>query len=121
MRYESNIILVKSKAFAVKIVNLYKHLMVDKKEYILSQQVLKHGTGIGANLHAAICSQGTADFTTRMKISLSEASETEYWLELLRDTDYLTAEEAESILKDCTELINILLSVTKLVAVSRSR
>ena len=112
---DSNIIVVKSKAFAVKIVSLYKHLTLDKKEHVLSQQLLKCGTGIGANIHAAVCSQGTTDFAAKMRSSLSEAIETEYWLELLRDTNYLTEKEAESILKDCVELIKILSSITKIV------
>ena len=111
-------IVVKSKAFAVKIVRLYNHLTVDKKEYILSQQVLKCGTRIGANIHAAVCGQGTTDFAAKMKSSLSEASETEYWLELLKDTGYLSKEEADSILKDCVELINMLASITKIVTIS---
>ena len=110
-------IVVKSKAFAVKIVKLYNHLTADKKEYILSQQVLKCGTGIGAKIHSAVCGQGTTDFALKMKSSLSDASETEYWLELLRDTGYLTEEEAESILRDCVELIEMLASITKIVTV----
>lgn len=112
---DSNIIVVKSKDFAVKIVSLYKHLTLDKKEHVLSQQLLKCGTGIGANIHAAVCSQGTTDFAAKMKSALSEAIETEYWLELLRDTKYITEKEAESILKDCVELIKILVSITKIV------
>lgn len=115
MIQESSIIVVKSKAFAVRIVNLYKHLIYDKKEYVLSQQVLKCGTRIGADIHTVVCGQGTTDFTAKMRNALQEASETEYWLELLRDTNYLTKEEAESILKDCVELIKILLSITKIV------
>ena len=118
MDYSSNIIVVKSKAFAIKIVNLYKYLRFDKKEYVMSQQVLKSGTSIGANIHEAIRGQSTADFAAKMNISLKEASETEYWLELLSDTNYLTKEEAESILLDCVELIKILVSITKTVKIN---
>ena len=117
---DSNIIVVKSKAFAVKIVSLYKHLTLDKKEHVLSQQLLKCGTGMGANIHAAVCSQGTTDFAAKMKNALSEAIETEYWLELLSDTKYITEKEAESLLKDCVELIKFLSSVTKIFRPEKS-
>ena len=113
MDYNSNVIVVKSKAFAIRIVELYKRLRFDKKEYVISQQVLKSETSIGANVHEAIRGQSRADFAAKMNISLKEASETEYWLELLRDTNYLKPEEAESILNDCVELIKILVSITK--------
>ena len=113
-----NVVVVKSKAFAIRIVNLYKYLRFDKKEYVLSQQVLKSGTSIGANVHEAIRGQSAADFAAKMNISLKEASETEYWLELLRDTNYLTKEEAESILSDCVELIKILVSITKTIKIN---
>ena len=115
MDYNSNIIVVKSKAFAIRIVNLYKYLRFDKQEYVMSQQVLKSGTSIGANVHEAIRGQSKPDFAAKMNISLKEASETEYWLELLRDTNYLKKEEAESILEDCVELIKILVKITKAV------
>ena len=118
MDYSSNVIVIKSKAFAIRIVNLYKYLRFDKKEYVISQQVLKSGTSIGANVHEAIRGQSTADFAAKMNISLKEASETEYWLELLRDTNYLSKEEAESILFDCVELIKILVSITKTVKIN---
>ncbi|MBR1728746.1 MAG: four helix bundle protein [Selenomonadaceae bacterium] len=110
-----NIIVVKSKAFAIRIVRMYKHLKITKREYILSQQVLRSGTSIGANVHEAIQAQSKADFKAKMYIALKEASETEYWLELLRDTDYLKPKEAESILTDCIELIKLLTKITKTV------
>ena len=108
-----NPIVIKSKAFAIRIVNLYKHLRFDKKEYVMSQQVLKSGTSIGANIHEALRGQSKSDFNAKMYISLKEASETEYWIELLRDTDYITREAAQSILLDCNELIKMLVKITK--------
>ena len=87
---ESNIIVDKSKKFAIRIVNLYKFLVDNKKEYVLSKQLLRSGTSIGANVCEAIRGQSKADFGTKMNIALKEASETEYWLELLFQTDYLT-------------------------------
>ena len=110
---DDNPIVIKSKAFAIRIVNLYKHLRFDKKEYVMSQQVLKSGTSIGANIHEALRGQSKSDFNAKMYISLKEASETEYWIELLRDTDYITREAAQSILLDCNELIKMLVKITK--------
>ena len=113
MNYDSNVVVVKSKAFAIRIVRMYRHLKKYKQEYILSQQVLRSGTSIGANVHEAVRGQSKADFIAKMNIALKEASETEYWLELLRDTDYLKPKEAESILTDCIELIKILVKIIK--------
>ena len=110
---KSNVIVVKSKAFAIRIVRLYKYLKETKKERILAAQVLRSGTSIGANIHEALRAQSAADFNAKMHIAMKEASETEYWLELLEATDYINQEHAESILSDCTELIKILSSITK--------
>ena len=79
---ENNQVLQKSKAFAVRIVRLYQYLTDEKKEKVLSRQVLRSGTSIGANIKESIRAQSTADFLSKMQISLKEASETEYWLEL---------------------------------------
>ena len=87
---ESNVIVSKSKAFAIRIVNLYKYLKDEKSEYVLSKQVLRSGTSIGANVKEAIRAQSKADFNTKMHIAMKEASETEYWLELLEQTNYIT-------------------------------
>lgn len=110
---EDNVIVTKSKQFAVRIVRLYQYLSGDKKEFVLSKQVLKSGTSIGANVKEAVRAQTKADFTARMNIALKEASETEYWVELLRDTDYISSEQAKSLLDDCTELIRLLTSIVK--------
>ena len=112
---KSNPIVDKSMDFAVRIVNLYKYLRDKHSEYVLSKQVLRSGTSIGANVKEAVRAQSKADFNTKMHIAMKEASETEYWLELLERTGYLTGGQAASILADCVELIKILVSITKTV------
>jgi len=112
---DSNVIADKSMAFAVRIVNLYKYLKEEKLEYVMSKQLLRCGTSIGANVKEALRAQSKADFNTKMHIAMKEASETEYWLELLRKTDYLTKAQADSMLKDCTELLKILITITKTI------
>lgn len=112
---ESNLIIDKSMNFAVRIVNLYKFLKDNRSEHILSKQVLRSGTSIGANVKEAVRAQSKADFNTKMHIALKEASETEYWIELLEKTEYLTKAQTESILTDCVELIKILMAITKTV------
>lgn len=108
-----NIIVVKSKAFAIRIVKLSKYLNDCKKEYILSKQLLKSGTSIGANVKEAVRGQSKADFYAKMNIALKEASETEYWLEILAETDYIEKNLFESMYFDCQELIKNLMSITK--------
>ena len=108
-----NVIVEKSKDFAVRIVNLYKYLCSDKKEFVLSKQLLRCGTSIGANVHEAIHAQSKADFTSKMNIALKEASEAEYWLELLYRTEYLSQKEYESVISDCSHICRILISIVK--------
>ncbi|MBR6760234.1 MAG: four helix bundle protein [Alistipes sp.] len=105
---QENIVLDKSFDFAVRIVKLYKHLRYALDERILSAQVLKSGTSIGANVREALRGQSRNDFMAKMNIALKEAYETEYWLELLYKTDYITKKEFDSIFPDCRDLINIL-------------
>ena len=112
MKTES-IIVDKSKTFAVRIVNLYKYLCNEKKEFVLSKQLLRGGISIGANVKEAIRGQSKDDFVHKMNISLKEASESEYWLELLHETDYITETQFGSIIADCRELIKILTSIIK--------
>ena len=109
----ANIIEEKSFAFAVRIVNLHKHLNETKKEFVLSKQLLRSGTSIGANVAEAEQAQSTADFISKMSIALKEASETKYWIRLLASTSYLTEAESVSILNDCVELEKILVSIIK--------
>ena len=109
----ANIIEEKSFAFAVRIVNLSKHLNETKKEFVLSKQLLRSGTSIGANVAEAEQAQSTPDFISKMSIALKEASETKYWIRLLATTKYLTEAESDSILNDCVELEKILVSIIK--------
>ncbi len=110
---EENITQNKSFDFAVRIVNLFKHLSNDKKEFVLSKQVLRSGTSIGANISEAIQGQSKKDFLSKMNIALKEANETEYWLRLLKATGYLSENEYKSIYKDCIELEKLLISIVK--------
>ncbi len=110
---EENIIVIKSYAFAVRCVNLYKYLCEVKNDYIIGRQLMRSGTSIGANIKEATRGVSKADFTAKMSISLKEASESEFWIELLRDTDYITTEQAESMLADCQELLKLLMTIVK--------
>lgn len=110
---KENIIADKSKAFALRIIKLYKHLVAEQKEYIISKQLLRCGTSIGANVKEAIRGQSKSDFYAKLNISLKEASETEYWLELLYESDYITKTQFESIYVDCQEIIKLLVAITK--------
>ena len=112
---DENLIKDKSKAFAIRIVNLYKYLTLgaDVKEHVVSKQVLRSGTSIGANVREALRGQSNADFHAKMNIALKEASETEYWIELLQETDYIDSNSANSLLTDNVELIKILTSIVK--------
>jgi four helix bundle protein len=108
-----NVVKEKSFAFAVRIVNLYKHLCNDKREYVLSKQVLRSGTGIGASVHEAEQAESTGDFIHKMGVALKQASETEYWLLLLERTEYLEKKAFESIHPDVVELLKLLTSIIK--------
>jgi four helix bundle protein len=108
-----NVIVEKSFEFSVRIINLYKHLQYEKKEYVLSKQILRSGTSIGANIFEAQRAQSKADFNAKMNISLKEANETYYWLRLLHRTDFISDEAFNSIEKDVNEIISILVSICK--------
>jgi four helix bundle protein len=108
-----NIIVDKSKAFALRIIKLYRYLCDTQHEYILSKQLIRSGTSIGANVKEAIRGQSIADFTAKLNIALKEASESEYWIELLHESGYLTDEQFESINSDCIEILKILTSIIK--------
>ena len=110
---KENVIARKSFAFSVRIVNLHKYLVDRKHEYILSKQICKSGTSIGANVAEAQRAQSTADFVAKMKIALKEANETQYWLKLLRETDYLTDREFESLHGNLSEILRILTAICK--------
>ena len=110
---KENAIVRKSLAFSVRIVNLQKHLAEQKKEYVISKQIYKSGTSIGANVAEAQRAQSTADFISKMKIALKEANETQYWLQLLHETKYLTDKEFDSIHSDMVEILKILTAICK--------
>ncbi len=110
---KNNLILVKSMDFAVRIVKLYQYLQKNKSEYVLSKQLLKSGTSIGANIHEATNGQTSKDFLSKMYIAYKEATETEYWIELLTKTEYLTTAQGNNIMKDCIELKCILSAIIK--------
>ncbi|HQG78527.1 MAG: four helix bundle protein [Bacteroidales bacterium] len=103
----------KSYVFAIRIVKLMQYLQNDKKEFVLSKQILRSGTAVGALIHEAEFAQSKPDFTHKMNIALKEANETEYWLNILKDTDYLEQTLFESLCSDCKELIAMLVSSVK--------
>jgi four helix bundle protein len=105
---QNNIIQEKSFAFAVRIVNLYKYLCEEKKEFVLSKQLLRSGTSIGANIEESIGGQSDKDFLSKLSIAYKEARETRYWIKLLLATNYLSQEQADSLLKDTEELCKII-------------
>lgn len=106
-----NIVKTKSCEFAIRIVNLYKYLIEYKKEFILSKQLLKSGTSVGANIREAINAESKPDFIHKLSIAQKECDETLYWLELLYSTQYLNKEEFESINKDAVTIIKIIKSI----------
>ena len=103
----------KSKAFAIRIVKLYRFLCDEKKELVLSRQLLRSGTSIGANLAESECAISRNDFLAKVYIALKETSETQYWLELLYKTDYLSQNQFESLAKDAEELRKMLSATTR--------
>ena len=110
-----NVIKNKSMVFAKRIVNLYKYLCDEKREFILSKQVLRCGTSIGANIAEAEYGISKKDFQAKMYIALKECAETLYWLELLYSSDYISETEYTSVKSDCEELRKILSSITKTI------
>lgn len=108
-----NAIQAKSYAFALRIVKLYRFLCDEKKEFVLSKQIVRSGTSIGANVEEAIGGQSRKDFLSKISIAYKEARETHYWLRLLRDSGILDPKHAESVLEDCEELLNLSGSIIK--------
>lgn len=107
-----NVVLEKSKMFSIRIVKLYQYL-TKKNEFVMSKQILRCGTSIGANITEGNYAQSHADFISKMNIALKEAAETEYWLELLRDTEFITEQQFKSIHTDCSELIKLLIVIIR--------
>jgi four helix bundle protein len=108
-----SIALDKSRKFAIKIYNLYKHLCDEKKEYTLAKQILRSGTSIGANLTEAQYSVSKKEFLVKTTISLKECAETEYWLDLLKETKLITENEYNSLIKDNKDILHLLISTVK--------
>ena len=104
---------LKSKQFAIRIIRVYQYLTSEKKEFVLSKQLLRSGTSIGANLAEGECSISKRDFLAKMYIALKECNESLYWLDLLFQTDYLSEREYASLRTDCDELRKMLSSITK--------
>ena len=110
---KQNSVLSLSKSFALRIISLYRHLVSNKREFVLSKQMLRSGTSIGANIKEAQFAQSRADFIAKMYIALKEAGETEYWLELLHDAQYLESTEFEEIIAHCQTIVRMLNAITK--------
>jgi four helix bundle protein len=108
---KDNVILNKSYSFALSIIKLFQHLTEDKREFILSKQLIRCGTSIGANVHEAVDAQSRPDFIHKMSISLKEARETQYWLMLLHDSGYIA--DIKEIKQSCDELVFILTAIIK--------
>ena len=107
-----NIVADKSMQFAVRIVNAYK-LLVERKEFVLSKQMLRSGTSIGANVRESSQAQSKLDFISKLGIALKECNETKYWIELLNKTEYFSDKEYHSLNTDCNELFAILTAIIK--------
>lgn len=110
-----NVVQIKSYDFALRIIKVYKHLSQEKKEFVLSKQLLRSGTSIGANIEESIGGQSKADFFAKITIAYKETRESKYWIRLLRDSEYLTNEQSEDLLKDVEELLKIIGSIQKTV------
>ena len=110
---EENVVKEKTFTFAIRVVKLYKYLCSDKKEYILSKQLLRSGTSVGAMVREAEHAETRKDFLHKMAVAQKEINETIYWLDLLKETDYLTAQQHESIKMDAIEIIKLITAILK--------
>jgi len=110
---KENTVKNKSYAFALRIIKAYKFLSSEQREFVLSKQMLRSGTGIGALIREAEHAESRADFIHKMNIALKEANETEYWLTLLHDSEFINDNSFNSIVTDCQELIKMLISIIK--------
>ena len=108
-----SIVAIKSYAFAIQTIWIYKILAEERKEFVLSKQLLRCGTSIGAQIRGAEHAQSSADFLHKMNIALKEANETEYWISLLKDTGFINQDEYNAINRDCSEILRLLISIVK--------
>ena len=116
---ENNIIREKSYTFALRIIKVYKYL-VENQEYVLSKQLLRSGTSIGANIEEAIGGQSRPDFLSKLSIAYKEARESHYWNRLLKDSNILSSKAADSLLLDCEELLKLLSAIQRTTKTSNS-
>ncbi|WP_372746683.1 four helix bundle protein [Lutibacter sp.] len=110
---KENVVKTKSFLFSIRIVNLYKFLTQEKKEFIISKQLLRSGTSIGALVRESEHAESTADFVHKLSVALKEANESEYWIDLLKETDYLSESEYLSVQENIKELLKLLISIIK--------
>jgi four helix bundle protein len=110
-----NAVQIKSYDFALRIIKVYKYLSQEKNEFVLSKQLLRSGTSIGANIEESIGGQSKADFFAKITIAYKEARESKYWIRLLRDSDYLIIEQSSDLIMDVEELLKIIGSIQKTV------
>ena len=108
-----NKVLIESKAFALRIIRLYNYLQKEKQVYVLSKQMLRSGTSVGANVRESVNAQSRMDYINKLNIALKEANETEYWLELLYESGYLNEDEFNSIYNDCGKITATLTKIIK--------
>ncbi|MDR3339624.1 MAG: four helix bundle protein [Candidatus Symbiothrix sp.] len=113
MEKKENVLKEKSYAFALRIVKAHKYLAKEQNEYVLSKQLLRAGTAVGALVREAEYAQSKADFISKMSIALKEANETDYWIMLLRDSEYINLTMSKSLIEDCEELLRLLISSIK--------
>ncbi len=113
-----NIVKIKSYKLAIEIVNLYKYLIAEKKEYTLSKQMLRSGTSIAANIREGVNAQSKADFVHKFSVSQKEADETMFWLELLKDTEYITEETFDKIYDQCKQVMKI---ISRIIITSKQK
>ena len=112
MKTDNQIVII-SKAFALRIIKLYTYMREEKKEFVMSKQLLRCGTSIGANVRESVNAQSKADFINKLNIALKEADETQYWLELLYESEFLNAGEFKSIYEDASRIVGMLTKITK--------
>ena len=114
---KENVIQDKSYKFALRIIKVYRYLTEEKREYVLSKQLMRSGTSIGANVEEAIGGQSRKDFLHKLSIAYKEARETRYWIRLARDSDFLTEDDCITLLEDCEELLKLLGSIIRSVKI----
>lgn len=115
MMKKDNVIQIKTYAFAIRIVNLYKYLTNEKREFVLSKQLLRSGTSVGANIEEALGGQSRKDFFAKLTIAYKEARESHYWIRLLKDTGYLNEKEFNGLINDIEEILKIIGSIQKTI------